>query len=176
MQRQKAAWLLKGRPIDVVFLPALTICGGKLLAAQGRGTEVHAGSFIRKRRIVLDSGLLKDQRELERILRHEIFHFAWPRLGNSVRSTYERLILAEWHGCVPGELGWSAEWRKDALRGVASPLQTKLWREYLCESFCDTGAWRLQGGSHREFTLPLPSRRLRRLWWDEHFGGRPIPI
>jgi hypothetical protein len=176
LARRKAGWVLEGDPIDVVFLPALTICRGKLLTAEGRGTEVHAGCFIRKRRIVLDCSLLENPRELDRILGHEIFHFAWPRLSNKARSAYEQLISAEWHACVPGELGWSAEWRKHALRGIHSPLQTKLWRAYLCESFCDTGAWRLNGGRHGEFTLPAAARRLRRSWWDEQFGSRSIPI
>ena len=176
MPRGREDWILEGQPIDVCFLPALTICRGKLLTAEGRGTEVHAGSFIRKRRIVLDSGLLQNQHELERILLHEIFHFVWPRLSNHVRANYEQVIRAEWRARIPGELGWSAEWRKNELRGVRSALQTRLGRAYLCESFCDTSAWRLNGGTHDEFTLPSAARRLRREWWDEHFGGQPIPI
>lgn len=163
---------LTGAPIEVCFRPALRVCRGKLVSNHPRGAEVHAGSYIRERRIVLDAALRRRPRELERILLHEIFHFVWPRIGNRLRREFEALIAAELRGRAGGELGWSAEWRKKALtRRGGRP-----WREYLCESFCDTGAWRWAGGRHAEFTLGAAARRERRRWWDRSFGRRPLPV
>lgn len=163
---------LTGAPIELCFRPALRVCRGKLVSRHPRGAEVHAGSFIRERRIVLDASLRRNRPELERILLHEIFHFVWPRIGNPRRREFEALIAAEFSRGIAGELGWSAEWRKNAL----PRRHGKLWREYLCESFCDTGAWRCAGGRHPEFTLDAAARRERRRWWDRSFGHRALPV
>ncbi|HCC55769.1 MAG TPA: hypothetical protein DEQ47_00615 [Solibacterales bacterium] len=167
---------LTGAPIEVCFRPALRVCRGKLVSNHPRGAEVHAGSYIRERRIVIDASLRRDRREFERILLHEIFHFVWPRIGNRRRREFEALIAGELRGGVAGELGWSAEWRKNALRHTQTPRRGRHWREYLCESFCDTGAWRWSGGRHAEFTLSAAARRERRRWWDRSFGQQALPV
>src|SRR5580698_9823996 len=106
-----------GQPIGISFTPELRAHRGKLLAGrQSRGREVHAASFLRERRIVLDSALKRKPRELERILTHELFHFVWLRLGNPKRRSYEALLALEMRGGVAGELGWSAELVKGTLR------------------------------------------------------------
>ena len=136
-----------------------------------RGTPVHAGSFPRERRIVLDAGL--SQPERQRILLHELFHFAWVRLSNARRESYAALIGGELSRRARGEMGWSAEWRKAELPRRSA----RFFREYLSESFCDTAAWRY--GSlriHDEFTLTLRWRTARREWLDEAFPGRVVKL
>ena len=77
-------------------MPALKARRGKLLSGKTeRGREVHAGSFLRRRRIVLDAALKAKPRELARILTHELFHFAWLRLGNPKRREFEDLLRGE---------------------------------------------------------------------------------
>jgi hypothetical protein len=133
---------------------------------------VHAATFLRQRRIVLDSALASNRPELERILAHEIFHFVWMRLGNTRRRSYKALLASELKRRVKGELGWSAESRKEKLGRRDRLDHTRRWREYCCESFCDTGAWMLAGrGRHPEFTLPVRERTRRRGW----FEGQGIP-
>jgi hypothetical protein len=157
-----------GPPIEIRFAPSPRAHRGKLLSGKTeRGREVHAGSFLRRRRIVLDAELKGRPRELARILVHELFHFAWVRLGNPKRRSFEALVRREMKARVPGELGWSAEHLKIALRRGDPALRTRRWREYLCESFCDTGAWVYFGGrGHEEFTLPAVRRRERRIWFE----------
>src|SRR3954462_12454911 len=74
-----------------------------------RHGPVHAGSFLRERRIAFNC----TRAEFPRIFTHELAHFIWLRLGSPKRLDYESLLRAETHR---GELGWSAQWRKDALR------------------------------------------------------------
>jgi hypothetical protein len=137
---------------------------------------VHAGSFLRKRLMVLDRALLETPAELARIVAHELFHFAWLRLGNSTRRAWERLLESEMRSGVEGELGWSAEWRKAELRRPDLARRTRRWRQYACESFCDTAAWLLAGaGKHAEFTLSSPARRARRRWFG-NLLRRPVSI
>ena len=80
---------LEGRSVYLRFLPALTADHRRLYSNRPHGQPVYAGSFIRKRQIVLDQELERQPRELARILVHEVFHFAWVRLGNSARRSYE---------------------------------------------------------------------------------------
>jgi hypothetical protein len=163
---------ITGSPIRVEFLPALSARRGGLLSRSDIGMPVHAATFLRQRRIVLDTALTSNRRELERILAHEICHFVWMRLGNPRRRLYEALLASELRRRVRGELGWSAEWRKERLSQRDRLDQTRRWRDYCCESFCDTGAWVLAGrGRHAEFTLPLDERARRRAW----FEGQGIP-
>ncbi len=151
-----------GAPIAVEFRPCLKAVGGQLRCGGERGTEVHAGSFLRERRIVLDSALLRDKGECDRILTHEIFHFVWWKLGRRRRLEYESWIAREMRERVAGEMGWSAEWRKANLQPVDWKEQTRRWREYLSESFCDTAAAHLlRLKDHAEITLAKPARRLR---------------
>src|SRR5437899_2921978 len=152
---------VRGRPIRVKFQPSLRAHRGKLFSGGPTpGKEVHAGSFLRQRHIILDAALKTQPRELARILTHELFHFAWLRLGNPKRRSYEDLLRRELRQRVKGELGWSAESAKAALTGGDAVRRTRRWREYVCESFCDSAAWLLAGGSHhQEFTLPAAARR-----------------
>jgi len=159
-------------------LPALTADRRRLYSNRPHGQPVYAGSFIRKREIVLDRELERQPKELSRILVHELFHFAWVRLGNPARHSYERLVRQEWKQHARGELGWSAESRKRVLSGGALPLAgSPPWREYICESFCDTAAW-LYSGVHRhpEYTLAARHRNRRAEWFAAVFRHRPIPI
>lgn len=168
--------LLEGRAVRVEFRPELTALRGKLLSGAGRGTPVLGGSFLRKRLIVLDSGLRRTPRQLARILVHELFHFVWLRLGNPARRQYEKLVRAEFDRRVRGELGWSAEWRKTQLSARDPGGRTRRWREYACESFCDTAGYLYSGiGRYNEGTLPASARQARRKWLEdlvrEHKGS-----
>jgi hypothetical protein len=167
---------LDGRVVHVRFLPGLTADRRHLYSNRPHGQPVFAGSFIRKREIILDQELERQPRELARILVHELFHFAWVRLGNPARRSYEDMLRLEWKQRARGELGWSAELRKIALS--ASPLlREPLWREYLCESFCDTAAWLYSGvRRHPEYTLAARHRNRRAEWFRDVFGGGVIPI
>jgi hypothetical protein len=138
----------------------------------GRG-PVHGGAFLRERRIALDC----TRAEFPRIFVHEVGHFIWLRLGNPARFRYEDVVRAEIAARARGELGWSAEWRKNALRAGDGAGRTRRWRDYCCESFCDTAAW-LYGGmeGHEEFTLGARWRRGRRVWFAEVLGNRTLSI
>ena len=149
---------LSGRPIRVLIRRSL-------------GPH-SASTSIPRRLILLDAEVLRRRREFERILVHELFHFAWVRLSNEKRRSWERLLAAEFAARTPGELGWSAEWRKARLARSDPRRRTPRWRRYACESFCDTAACLYAGlRSHDEFTLPAPARRRRRAWFREYFDG-----
>ena len=144
--------------------------------ADRRGA-VHAGAFVRERRIAFDAELAADRKEFARIFVHEIFHFVWLRLGNARRWSYEALLRQELLARARGEMGWSAEWRKRALQSDDSPRRTRRWREYACESFCDTAAWIFSGvRSHREYTLANRFRRRRRQWFAQSDATKRISI
>jgi hypothetical protein len=146
---------LTGRSISVSFLPDLAAWKGKLVAnAAGRGTAVYAASFIRKRKIVLDDSLRRDPAQLRFFLIHELFHFGWARLGNSKRDEFARLLKEEMEHGASGDLGESSSLK----RRDATPSRALRWREYVCESFCDTAAWLYSG-------VELSAgRRLGRVW------------
>jgi hypothetical protein len=169
---------VRGLPIEIAFLPAPRAHRGKLLSGHAAaGREVHAGSFLRQRKIVLDAALKKQPRELDRILTHELFHFAWLRLGNPRRRSYEDLLRREFRSGAKGELGWSAECAKAAITRADSTRRTRRWREYVCESFCDSGAWLFAAaGRHEEFTLPSAARRIRRGWFEQARLTRQISV
>ena len=155
---------LAGRPIRVEVRRSL----GPHLAA----------TDIPRRRILLDAQVLAQRGEFERILVHEIFHFAWVRLSNQTRWSWEKLLQAELAGSRSGELGWSAEWRKQKLTRADVRRRTPAWRRYICESFCDTAAWLCAELSvHEEFTLSAPLRRARRRWFlSRLFDTPPVPV
>jgi hypothetical protein len=127
-----------------------------------RRGPVHAGAFLHQRRIAFDCTI----REFRRIFAHELFHFVWWRAGNPARRSYEQLLEAEGRHGAAGELGWSAEWRKEALSQADIIGRSRRWREYCCESFCDTAAWLFAAvGRHPEFTLDVRFRPARRAWF-----------
>lgn len=167
---------MAGRAIRVRFVPALTAGRSKFYSNRSYGQPVYAATFIRKREIILDAALRDQPKELARILIHELFHFAWVRLASAARQSYEALLIREWDRGARGELGWSAESRKNLLLSrVPSPPQQ--WRDYVCESFCDTAAWLYSGlRRHPEFTLAERHRGRRAKWFQTAFGGREIPI
>jgi hypothetical protein len=134
----------------------------------------HAATSIPLRLILLDRGVLEKQGEFERILIHEIFHFAWVRLSNASRRDWEKLLASERE---PGELGWSAEWRKLKLKSGDARLRSPKWKRYARESFCDSAAWLFaELKRHDEFTLPAVARRARKKWFQENLASHEIPI
>ena len=165
--------VLQGAPIRISVRADLRSYRGKIV--EGRGTPVHAATFIRQRRVVLDAELLASDRELKRILIHELFHFVWVRLGNSTRHSFEQLVKSQFG--ARGELGWSAEYRKDELAQSNIRRRDRKWREYCCEAFCDTAAAIYAGaGRHAEFTLGKPARRKRIEWFGNSLGSGRIRI
>jgi hypothetical protein len=168
---------LEGRSVCLRFLPALTADRRRLYSNLPHGQPVYAGSFIRKREIVLDQELARQPKELARILVHELFHFAWVRLGNPTRRSYEALVRGEWKQRARGELGWSAESRKRLLSNPSKHSGAPPWRDYLCESFCDTAAWIYSGvRRHPEYTLAARHRNRRAEWFRAVLERRPIMI
>ena len=166
MHRRRAAPILKRLP-ELRGDPIL-IQGAHGL--RDRRGPVHAGAFLRERRIAFDC----TRAEFPRIFVHELAHFVWLRLGNPRRRSYEALLRAE-H--ARGELGWSAEWRKLALTPRHCHDRSRAWREYCCESFCDTAAWLWSGlARHSEFTLPARARIRRARWFRTALGSGPLSI
>ena len=138
-----------------------------------RRGPVHVGSFLRERRIVFDC----TRAEFPRILVHELFHFVWLRAGNPLRLSFEGLLAGENAAGARGELGWSAERRKQALATGDAAGRSRRWREYCCESFCDTAAWLYSGvRRHPEFTLAGRFRARRRAWLRKNIGKRELPV
>jgi hypothetical protein len=154
---------ISGAPVRIQSAHAL---------GEGRG-GVDAGTFVRERRMAFDCS----RKEFPRIFVHELFHFIWARLGNPARRSYERLAKGEWQAGARGELGWSAEWRKRALAAGDVQSRGRRWREYCCESFCDTAAWLYSGARrHREFTLAGARRARRRAWFAQRIECRQLSI
>jgi len=168
---------LVSNPIRVRFAPAPRAHRGKLGLHGTFGIEIHAATFVRRRLMVLDEELIHQPRELERIVIHEMFHFVWPKLGNGARRSWEELLRSELQRRARGELGWSAESRKRQLAAVDARRRTRRWREYACESFCDSAAWLLgEADGHREFTLAQRHRVARRRWFEQTLSDSPISI
>lgn len=164
-------------PFTVWFLSDLRSSRRRLYSGGRIGQEVHAASSLRERRIVFDRALLSHPAELRRIVVHELFHFAWIRVGNSVRRDWELLLATEWKTGARGELGWSAEWRKLELKSRDVRNRTRGWRDYVCESFCDTAAWLLTGAPvHDEATLGLRCAARRAVWFVDLFRTRGVTI
>jgi hypothetical protein len=150
----------------------LTTYRGKLLSGQSSsGTPVHAACFIRERRIVLERELLSFPTLFRLILIHELFHFVWARLGNNLRREYGALLVLEHAQGVRGELGESSDAWKASLREHDCAEQTTRWRDYVCESFCDTAAWFYAGvRSHESFKLAARWRNRRARWLRQAFA------
>jgi hypothetical protein len=121
--------------------------------------EALAGADIRRREIHLHPCLQHNAIERSRVLTHELFHFAWVRLGNPRRAEWKALLQKELVAGARGELGWSSEWRKQQL-----PVR---FAEYACESFCDTAAWLYSAcREHEEYSLAARWRSRRKAWFD----------
>lgn len=160
--------LLVRRPIYVSAKPELTAFRGKLLSEQPhRGKPVHAASYIRRHRIVLERDLLSDETLLRLILTHELFHFLWPRLPNRLRQGFEAVLIAERNRHARGELGESSQVSKFVFLAGGSDPESKAWRHYICESFCDTAAWYFGGvKKHPHFCLAPCWIRRRSQWFE----------
>jgi hypothetical protein len=138
-----------------------------------RHGTAHAGSYLRERRIQIAC----TSAELPRVFMHEWFHFVWLRAGNPLRRDFEALLADEYRAGARGELGWSAEWRKRELAEREVSGRSRRWREYCCESFCDTAAWLYAGVvDHDEFTLAPRFRRRRQAWFERNIAGRQLSI
>jgi hypothetical protein len=121
--------------------------------------------------------VLRARGDFERILVHEIFHFVWVRLSNATRWDWEAVLSGERQRRASGELGWSAEWRKQKLKDSDVLGRSAAWRQYACEAFCDTAAWRFAGlREHEEFTLAERFRRKRGAWFAQHLESRELPV
>ena len=186
--KQRAAlaqWLEALPPEFSLRLPRIKIAAAAGLQTPARG-PAHAASFIPQRYLLLAQSLFSRSGELGRILYHELCHFLWPRLGTG-RRFYEAAITRETQAGITGELGYSAAAAKEALTGAqgqattaasAAPARARerRWRHYLCESFCDTGAWLLlrQAGHrrsrHSEWTLEQRTRPERFEAWRAAAG------
>ncbi|WP_321473968.1 hypothetical protein [uncultured Paludibaculum sp.] len=88
---------------------------------------------------------------------------------------WQALLDKELDRRAVGELGWSAEARKGLLSAQDRQDRTRLWRDYICESFCDSAAWIYSGvQQHEEFTLKPRFRTPRLRWFEQlasHHGG-----
>lgn len=168
--RMRAVRRLLRRMPPLSGAPVHVRCVAKLRDRYG---PVHAGSFLRERRIHFACA----HREFPRIFVHELFHFVWLRAGNPARLAFEEFLRGEILAGVPGELGWSAQWRKEALTPADVGARTRRWREYCCESFCDTAAWLYSGvRSHPEFTLAPLFRQRRASWFRDTIASRQLSI
>lgn len=127
--------------------------------------------------MVLDRELLENESALRGILIHELFHFVWVRAGNPARRGFAALLEAEFKARARGELGesseiqkqiWLADWANNRRRCrpplTARRAASRVWREYVCESFCDTAAWVLYPRAPWPASLSDKWRRKRRLW------------
>lgn len=173
VKRPRTTVCVSGAPIRISARLDLRCSRGRIVSR--RGTPVHAATFIRRRHIVLDADLLRSNVELRRILIHELFHFAWVRLGNPVRRSFERLLRGQRDS--RGELGWSSEYRKEELKPRDIRQRSRRWREYCCEAFCDTAAYLFAGARHHdEFTLAPRHREKRIAWFGNNLGARSVRL
>lgn len=164
--------MLSGSPIHICAQSRLTAHRGKLLSGRPElGIPVYAASFIRERRIVLESEVLDHPETLPLIAIHEVFHFVWPGLGNRARHEYRELLRREWMQGARGELGESSLLKKEPLRpGGIDGLSSRAGRDYMCESFCDTAAALYSGIAESDwFTLAPCWRKRRERWFQERF-------
>jgi hypothetical protein len=168
---------LSGQRIHVSFMPCLTAHRGKLLSKSMKGDAVYAGSFLRKRRIVLEEQMLRTPRVLQRIFVHEVFHFVWLRLGPALRASFEAMLCAELERAAKGELGWSSESLKLRVTEQDRTDRSRLWKDYICESFCDTAGWMFgTARQYSEMTLARRYRDGRRRWFRDNLSARPLSI
>ena len=134
------------------------------------GHPVYAASFVRQRRVVLETDLLGNRPLLQFILIHELFHFVWVRLANSKRSAFSNVLRLECGARARGELGESADVSKSYLKTPDFLNETRRWREYVCESFCDTAAWVFSSLHNDAVTLAERHRKRRAMWFKTTFA------
>jgi hypothetical protein len=162
---------LTGDPIWLCFSPALKVSRGRLLSGDHHpGTPVHAAAFVRQRRIVLETELLKSPGKLRLILLHEIFHFVWPRLGNRRRGEFAAILRNEASRGARYELGESSAAKKEQIGLRDRGQNTRLWRDYVCESFCDTAACCFAGVASTGFRIAERWRKRREVWLRSVFS------
>lgn len=165
--------ILAGSPIRVITRAKLIAHRGRLVSPRSAsGSAVYAASFVRKRKIILESALLPHPEALRFILVHELFHFVWPRLGNGSRKSFEAVLLEERRCRAGGELGESSGVKKEAWRRGSGAGKRRLWRDYVCECFCDTAAW-LYTNPQGSKTVSLRKcwRDRREAWFDAATNG-----
>jgi hypothetical protein len=174
-----------GWPIAIGFENHLHVSRRRLHSGGARGRAIWAASFIRERRTVLDTELLKNEPALRGILTHELFHFAWVRAGNPARRSFARLLQVEIEARARGELGESAGVHKEiwlgfggssgrrAISGKAQHAPSaRVWAEYVCESFCDTCAWLLSPREPWPAALPEKWRLKRQRWFESWIAAQ----
>ncbi len=121
---------------------------------------------------MLEAELIEQPRLLQLVLIHELFHFVWVRLGNQRRERFAGLLTREYAHGARGELGESAAVKKAQLGARDYLIRSKAWRDYVCESFCDTAAWHYSViTENRRFTLGARWRKHRQQWFQEAFAG-----
>jgi hypothetical protein len=161
---------LVGRAIVVCDAARLTACNGKLFFGRTNGGRpVHAASFVRARKIVLDTALLRRPHLLRSILLHEIFHFVWVRLGNRKRWEFAAILHRELRNHAGGEIGESSGVQKERLLKHGRVSASRAWRDYVCEAFCDTAAWLYAGGTASSPDLAARWRGYRERWFQATF-------
>jgi len=128
-----------------------------LESGPGPGEEVFAASFVARREIVLASELLDHAPALVEIFAHEIYHFAWCRLGNPERAAWADLLRIE---TKPKHAGLSSRLRYDEFIQQATDRR---WKNYICEAFCDTAG---------AMTLPKANISSQRKRWLESLRER----
>lgn len=162
---------LTGRPICVRDRARLKAHRGKLLwGYPEHGIPVYAACFLPQRQIVLQTELLAQPPRFRLILVHELFHFVWTRLGNRRRAEFSGVLAREQRARARGELGESSNLKKERLETTDCLQNSRAWRDYVCESFCDTAAW-LYSGTRRDaaFTLAPRWRDRRAQWFNAAF-------
>ena len=157
---------LAGFAIFVCDAARLTACRGKLFSGDPkRGSPVYAATFVRERKIVLDTDLLRRPRLLRLIFLHELFHFVWVRLGNRKRHEFAAMLRRELENCARGEMGESSGVQKERVLNQGSGCSSQVWRDYACEAFCDTAAWLFAGKPRLPVgALTRPWRERRERW------------
>lgn len=115
--------------------------------------------------MVLEDTLATRPSDLRLILTHEILHFVWWRLGNRRRADFQILLRAEEAAAARGEIGESSLVAKMAANASGRGGEVR-WKQYACESFCDTGAWLFAGvQDHSSFKLAARWRTKRASWF-----------
>ena len=167
---------LRGDSIEVSVQTALVAHRGLLVGGPSvRGSAVYAAAFLPERKIVLEAALLAAPAAFRSILIHELFHFVWRRLSNAARCDFNGLLLQEREKRARGELGESSGVGKALLERAGSSGCARIWRDYVCESFCDTAAWvyRRAEDSGGVCTLAKRWRNRRRAWFEAAAGRGP---